>query len=266
MGSCSSTFDGDLARQAAASVPPAQPGAAAAGLVRLETTLTGEIGPLPDREERRVRDARRRALRLFKSLSCAGDLHRVRTDPRGRRLQGIFLTLTYGPETYWSANHVRDCLRLIGQWCKRRGVDARYVWCAEQHKSGRIHYHAILFVPPGLMLPKPDKQGWWPHGMSRIERCRKQSVGYLIKYATKCRDVVKPWPKGCRLHGHGGLDLAERIRRSWWVLPKYIRSQCQPEMRVRRASGGGWLSPVTGEWWPAWCGPQAAPVGAGVRA
>jgi hypothetical protein len=206
----------------------------------------------------RIRDGRRRSLRLFKSLSCAGDLHRVRTDRRGRRLQGIFLTLTYRPEAYWSPNHVAGCLRLIRQWCHRRGVEPRYVWCAEQHKSGRVHYHAILFVPPGLMLPKPDKQGWWPHGMSQIQRCRKQSVGYLIKYATKCRDIDKPWPKGCRLHGHGGLDLQERIRRAWWVLPKYIREQCEDWMRVQRARGGGWMSFQTGEWWPAWVGSGSA--------
>jgi len=42
------------------------------------------------------------------------------------------------------------------------------------------------------MLPKPDKQGWWPHGMPKIESCRKQSVGYLIKYATKGQQTTAP--------------------------------------------------------------------------
>lgn len=226
----------------------------AGGLVRLETSHAAQPETLTFSEENRVRDAHRRALRLFKSLSCAGDLHRVRTDARGRVLSGIFLTLTYRPDVMWSPRHISVCLQRINEWCRRRKVEPRYVWCAEQHKSGRVHYHAILFVPRHLSLPKPDKQGWWPHGMTKIERCRKQSVGYLIKYASKSRDVSKPWPKGCRLHGHGGLDAAERIRRSWWVLPKYIREQVEPENRVRRAQGGGWLSPVTGEWWPAWKG------------
>lgn len=233
------------------------------GLVRLETTHTQEPSALPFREEMRVLDARRRALKLFKSLSFTGDVHRLRTDSRGRRLQGIFMTLTYRPEVDWAANHVGDCWTRVRNYLHRRGIEARYVWCAEQHKSGRIHYHAIFFVPPGVALPKPDKQGWWPHGWTKIERCRKQSVGYLIKYATKSRDVVHPWPKHCRLHGHGGLDKCERIRRAWWVLPKYIRTQCEPEMRVRRATGGGWTSPVTGEWWPGWRPPECLTYAAG---
>lgn len=238
---------------------PAPPGVPAeratpvgAGLVRLETSHASPPETLPEREERRVRDAHRRALRLFKSLSCAGDLHGQHLDARGRRLSGIFLTATYRQDAMWNPRHISTLMQRVNEWCRRRGVEPRYVWCAEQHKSGRVHYHAILFVPRHLMLPKPDKQGWWPHGMTKIERCRKQSVGYLIKYATKCRDVAKPWPKGCRLHGHGGLDLGERIRRSWWVLPRYIREQVEPEHRCRRAVGGGWTSPVTGEWWPAW--------------
>jgi GNAT superfamily N-acetyltransferase len=247
-------------RESVASADPQGPSrraaAAGPGLVRLETSGTSLESICPELEDRRVREAKRRALRLFKSLSCAGDLHRIRTDPRGRRLQGIFLTATYRADVYWQPCHVAALLRHIRQWCQRRGVEPRYVWCAEQHKSGRVHYHAILFVPRGLMLPKPDKQGWWPHGMTKIERCRKQSVGYLIKYASKAREVSKPWPKGCRLHGHGGLELCERVRRSWWVLPKYIRAQVEPEQRVRRAAGGGWVSAVSGEWWPAWQPPE----------
>lgn len=241
-------------------------GAAASGLVRLETSDGCEPEKRPEAENRRVRDAQRRALRLFKSLSCAGDLLRDGVDERGKRVRGIFLTLTYRPEVEWEPRQITGCIRLMREWCERRGVAFRDVWCAEQHKSGCVHYHAILFLPPHLMLPKPDKQGWWPHGMTKIERCRKRTVGYLIKYATKCRDVSRPWPKGCRLHGHGGLDLEQRIRRAWWVLPKYIREQVEPDLRVRRATGGGWFSPISGEWWPAWSPPECRAFFAGLAA
>jgi hypothetical protein len=157
-------------------------------------------------------------------------------------------------------------MKNLRDWSARRGAKLRVLWVAEQHKSGRIHYHVIVFLPSRLSLPFPDRQGWWPHGMSQRQALRKQSVGYLIKYATKGADVSAPWPKGCRLHGHGGLDLAQRIRRSWWVLPKYIREQTEDFLRVRRARGGGWLSPVTGQWWPSWCGPINSPIGAGAIA
>jgi len=243
---------------AAAGGPPA-PGP---GLVRLETSGTAV---LPSFEQDRIRDAQRRGLRLYKSISCAGDLLRVGVDDRGRRLSGIFGTLTYRPDVEWSPGQVSGLMRHLRQWCARRSVSLRLVWVAEQHKSGRVHYHFIAFLPRWLSLPKPDKAGWWPHGMTQLQRLRKQSVGYLIKYATKCGEVAAPWPKGCRLHGHAGLDGKQRQRRTWWVLPKYIREQCTEFMCVRRAKGGGWLSPVTGQWWPAWCGPyQQSPVGAGV--
>lgn len=239
--------------------------AASPGLVRLETTSTRDDRiTRPTYEERQIADAHRRSLRVYKSISCAGDLLRCMVDGKGRRLSGIFLTLTYRPEIEWRPNQLRGCLNHMRQWCKRRGVKFRVVWVAEQHKSGRVHYHAILFLPKGLTLPKPDKQGWWPYGFTKIERLRKQSVGYLIKYATKGGDVAKPWPKGCRLSGFGGLEREQRIRRAWWVLPKYIRVQCEDWMRVRRALGGGWVSPLTWEWWPAWKPPETDILGMGV--
>jgi len=227
-------------------------GGARAGLVRLETSDTWEVETPVITEENRTRQHRRRGLRMFKSLSIAGDFLAAGTDPRGRRLRGIFLTATYRPEVMWQPYQWAACLKRMRQWCDRRGVAFRVVWCAEQHKSGRVHYHAVLMVPHRRTLPKPDKQGWWPHGMTRIEWCRKPSVGYLMKYATKGGHVPRPWPKGCRIHGHGGLDGPQRIRRAWWVLPRYIRAQVEPDWKVCRARGGGWVSPVTGEWWPAW--------------
>lgn len=222
------------------------------GLVRSATRDTPPTDRLTIPEENRVRRGKQRALRLYKSISCAGDLLRSAVDEKGRRLGGIFLTLTYRPDVYWAPGQIKRFLQHVRQWCDRRGVVCRVVWVAEQHKSGRVHYHAIFFLPRGLSLPKPDKQGWWPHGLTRIERCRKLSVGYLIKYATKCHDIARPWPVGMRLHGHGGLTAADRVRRAWWVLPRYIRQQCDDWMRVRRAQGGGWMSPVTGEWWRSW--------------
>jgi len=228
-------------------------GGPAPGLVRLVTSVV-----LTNRDEQRVRGVRRRALRLFKSLSCAGDFLKDHRDEKGRVLRGWFVTLTYAPDVLWSPGHITGYVQKVREWCRWRGVRVRFVWVAEQHASGRVHYHAIVFLPRGLALPKPDKAGHWPHGHSQRELARK-GVGYLMKYASKVREIEVPFPKGCRLHGHGGLEPAERVRRTWWVLPKYIREVVLPEWRVRRAQGGGWVSPLSGDWWPAWSGGLSIP-------
>lgn len=190
---------------------------------------------------------------MFKSLSFVGDLMATDDGQLGRSYKRAFLTLTYRPNDLWQPRHISECIKRMRYWLLRRGVRPRYVWVAEQHQSGRVHYHAIIWLPKGLTLPKPDKQGWWPHGFTNVQWARK-GIGYLVKYATKSKTNAAPFPRGCRLHGHGGLSPDHRVRRSWWMLPKYQRDRCEPSDLVRRCRGGGWRSPVTGQWWPAaWC-------------
>jgi hypothetical protein len=232
---------------------------AAGGLVRLVTS--GHTPSLPYREAQQVLNAKRRSLRLFKSISCAGDLLKDHRDDKGRPYRPWFLTFTYRPGVDWEPRHISDYFKQLRRWCERRGCRPEAVWVAEQHKSGRIHYHAIVFLPVAWSLPFPDKSGMWAHGMSQRQEARK-GVGYLMKYASKSRDVAKPWPKGCRLHGHSGLEPCERRQRAWWVLPRYIRVQVTPDHRCRRARGGGWTSPETGEWWPSWVGNPSAEASA----
>jgi len=187
---------------------------------------------------------------MFKSLSWIGDAFMCETAPDGRPLGRAFITFTYRPDVEWKPRHLTACLKRMRQWLLRRGVKPRYVWVAEQHKSGRVHYHAIVWLPRGLTMPKPDKQGWWPHGFTNVQWARK-GIGYLVKYATKASASLAAFPRGCRLHGHGGLSADRRAHRSWWMLPRYQRERCGPLDDVRRAPGGGWLSAVTGEFWKA---------------
>ncbi len=216
-----------------------------AGLVRSVTSDTTAAGCYAWlREEQQ----RRRGLHMFKSLSCVGDVLMDERADDGRRLSRAFVTFTYRPGVEWQPRHLTECLKRMRHWVARRGVQFRYLWVAEQHKSGRVHYHAIIWLPRGITMPKPDKQGWWPHGFTNVQWARK-GIGYLVKYATKTATSAVPFPRGCRLHGHGGLNRERRTYRAWWMLPKYQRERCEPEDRVRRARGGGWRSAVTGEWW-----------------
>ena len=88
----------------------------------------------------------------------------------------VMVTLTYEPEIEWQPNHIRDYMQAV-----RRHVKAdllAYAWVAENHQSGRIHFHLYFVVNQGSDIPMPDKSGMWPYGMSRIETGR--SPFYLV--------------------------------------------------------------------------------------
>ena len=102
------------------------------------------------------------------------------------------------------------------------------------------------WVPPHLMVPKPDKCGWWPHGLSRVERLRC-GAAYASKYASKGLDGAS-FPKGLRLHGRGGLTTDERVVVRWWLLAKWVREHFREAMRDVRKITGGYVSRSDGEW------------------
>jgi hypothetical protein len=113
----------------------------------------------------------------------------------------------------------------------------------ELTKKGVPHYHLLLWVPLDFRFPKPDDQGWWPHGSTRIERAEK-AAGYIVKYASK-GDVENPIPHGARLFGTGG-EPAAALARHRACLPRWLRVKVATG-RARRVTGVGWLAVDTGE-------------------
>jgi hypothetical protein len=168
---------------------------------------------------------------------------------RGRRWRAAMLTLTYRDQEQFTPKQVTGLLKCLRQWAGRRGFVLPYVWVLERGTlRGRLHYHVLVWLPPGLSLPKPDKQGWWRWGMTRIEWARR-AVGYLAKYASK---GGTGFPKGSRIHGCGGLEDDERAERSWWLCPRWVRDTWASfGHRPAPAPGGGWFSRLTGEHRPS---------------
>lgn len=172
----------------------------------------------------------------------------------------VMVTLTYaGGNECWSPRHISRFLDVVRHWLRRRGLPMQYVWVAELQKRGVVHYHVALWLPSGVRLPKPDEAGWWPHGWSRIEVARR-AVPYLMKYLSKGNTVTgRALPGGARSHGRGGLSETWREVLRWLAAPAFVRSRCAVGEVWRRAPGGGFASPVTGEWLPSewrrvWCG------------
>ena len=192
------------------------PGGEAAGLVPYKTSGPDclEVSFEPDIvQERRVR-------RLRRQVWAAGHLHRFAC-PRGQRENVWFVTLTYRGVDDWKPGHISKCFKAVRKWCKKRGIPFRYVWVAELQKRGALHYHVAVWLPKRVQLPKFDKQGWWPHGMTQ-RVIAKNAVGYLMKYLSKISPFHK-FPKGVRIHGFGGLTQQARSICSWLNLPSWCK-------------------------------------------
>lgn len=198
---------------------------------------------VPDKELSRL-------ARLRRAVGFAARGHLV--SEKGRRSdQCLMVTLTYaGDNSDWNPKHVSAFMTHVREWCRRKAIPCRYVWVAELQKRGVIHYHVALWVPRGFTLPKPDKQGWWVHGMTRIEVARA-AVPYLLKYLSKgMGDTLGSFPKGSRIYGVGGLEHSLRRARRWLGLPAFVQARSDIGDDWRRAVGGGWISP-TGEHFPS---------------
>lgn len=229
-----------LAADAAAEHPRASGGSQAAqppaGLVSLKTSDT----LIPRTVE--IDSDKARHTRLKRSILVAAKL--FQQSFRGFRVKPAMLTLTYREVDGFEPRHISELLKRIRQWLQRRGARFCYVWVAELQQRGALHYHALIWLPYGLTLPKPDKQGWWPHGSTRIEWAR-HPIGYLIKYASKF-DIQCGLPKGARLHGAGGFDEAAKQIRRWFNLPTWLKHFAGISSRFVRVKGVGLVDRVTG--------------------
>jgi len=186
----------------------------------------GEVNP----KRMRVRRCRRRVM-TFSDL--AGDAGRSGA-VAGR---WVFVTLTYAKVEDWCSGHVSEFLDCVRQWARRRKITVAYVWVAELQRRGAVHYHLAFKLPKAYTLPKPDRQGWWKHGLSSVEAVRKSVRNYLSKYLSK-QSERSEFPRGLRLCGMGGLPSDARAWARWQGRPSYVREECEPSDMPRRVRGG----------------------------
>lgn len=180
---------------------------------------------------------------MRKVVVASADATRSVLERNGQRWEAVFVTGTYRPGAYYSPDHIGQLVTHMRNWARRRGVKLRYQWVMEIQRRGAPHYHLIAWVPKGFRFPKPDEQGWWPHGMSNIKLARR-AVGYLVKYATK-GDADDHMPKGARLFGVGGLDAEDSLATHRARLPRWLADTVRG--RARRVVRVGWVDLETGE-------------------
>lgn len=180
-----------------------------------------------------------RVYRMKKGVMTTARLVNDRLAGASIRWRPIMVTLTYAKSDGWQSCHVAEFLTNVRNWAKRRGYTLPYVWVMELTKKGTPHYHVLFWIPARLHLPRSDRRGWWPHGMTNTIRVRN-SVGYVAKYASKFESKDGQFPKGARLHGIGGLNTMEKRIVAWWKLPKRFRTGVEGSVVWRRIIGGGW--------------------------
>lgn len=206
---------------------------ASAGLVPYKTTRT--VGDSFEIARGSEANFDRRFARMRRSVWWSGQGHSERFSGWfGQRVW--FVTLTYRPGVDWAVEHIANALQRARVWLKRQcGQKLRYTWVAELQKRGAVHYHLIIYLPKRLSMPKWDKKGWWPHGMTNTQ-VSKTGVGYLMKYVSKLSPFHN-FPKGMRLYGIGGLNPEARAIRSWHNLPEWVKQE-HGVGDVKRAKAG----------------------------
>lgn len=214
----------------------------------------------------RVRRLRRVVKSYAEQLEASNRLRQER-----RRWRMWFLTLTYRDGEPWEPNDVRAFIQRIRVWAKRQGVERLpYLWVMELHEKRfqrtgicKPHYHVLIWLPPALSMPKPDKRGWWRKGHTNRQRAR--TVGYLLKYTSKAHQCDgMAYPAACRVYGCGGIDEEGRKVHQHVIKPAWIRERIPMGEPWRRVEGGV-LRCRTGEWWecpyvtlPVWHGGEWA--------
>ncbi len=201
-----------------------------------------------------VDSALNRIRKVGQSVKTTARLHQQETAESGFRFKPAMITCTYAPNQHWCKRDLSDLIHHCRKYLQRRYKETafRYTWVAELQKRGVIHYHVILWLPKGCTLPKPDKQGWWTKGSTRIEWV-KNAVGYLAKYASKGSEDGSKFPRGARISGFGGLSAISRCEYRYWRVPNSVRKVLNP-LELFKATDfdlrkiiGGYFNKFTGE-------------------
>lgn len=195
-----------------------------------------------DTNEQRLDTMRSKVTETSKIVDQDGMLQRL-----GYRCWMV--TLTYAKV---GANKPQDVMRFLDAVRKRFNRSKhlfRYLWVAELQERGALHYHILIWFPRRYYVPKFDKAGLWPHGITHRAVARSP-VQYLTKYASKLQSKCgeHAFPKGFRMHGFGGLPPAAASFRRWKFLPMWARDLGGPDLELRPQPGGGRFSKETGEW------------------
>lgn len=189
----------------------------------------------------------RRKLGQFFNMTTDEVRYAHNRNSRGKLVPAL-ITLTYPDNSAWEPKQIAKFINNLRNYADRNwGLELRYAWVAESTKKGIIHYHVVVWHPRNKKFPKPDKQGWWSHGLSQIAGVKKGVGKYMMKYLTKGSDlgIERYNDKGNKVHirtyAVGGLTDKESELLSHFMLPKDVKRAFGPipfGVRIKRSKGG----------------------------
>lgn len=131
----------------------------------------------------------------------------------------IMVTLTYRGVNDWRPRHVTEFIRKVKRFLG--SLMFGYLWVAEMQERGAVHYHVVFIVKKGTKLSKPDDEGYWNYGMTKIQKVN-HVYSYLAKYLSKDEQKVS-YPKGIRIFGMSIYILKDYVKS--WKLPIWLQDR-----------------------------------------
>ena len=205
---------------------------------RLRFELVHKIGISPSLS---IEQRRRRKKQRAKLRSVITEANRMSVS---KKTYAVCMTLTYARADDFDTKNISSFIDKLRKWLLREHKSKLvYAWALERETC--LHYHLIIWLPLGVSLERERLSRWWILGSTWLERCR--DVASWGSYIAKFAKPKKPFRRGTRLYGYGGLDAAARIAIVRKSMPVWLRKLIPFGEHARRRKGGGWENLDTGE-------------------
>ncbi len=161
----------------------------------------------------------------------------------------LFGTVTYRDGEQWESKHISNLMDNYRVFIKRNGHPNEklvYIWTAENHKDrDYIHYHYLVWIPNGVLPPRPDttdktRKPWWPYGRSNVQKARSPA-GYMAKYLAKSDEKLKLKSKARRY----SINVRSIVTLDYLKIPSWLAYYCKYGDKIRRVAGWGWVNFTT---------------------
>ena len=202
-------------------------------------TLTGE-GFAIDRKMSRIRHLQRRVHAWATGVDAF-----MKAQPYKYRM--LMVRLSYAPPREWQAGDIRA---FVIRLHKELGSNlVAYAWAAELFEKGGVHFHFLMVVRRGVVIPFFDDAGWWPWGYTHFSSGDVRTPFYICSYTSKAGyQKFGDFPEFMRIFAVWISEAVLTASQSWTfhisALPRWL-VDCVDFLpvlgdRVRRRKGGDW--------------------------